>query len=295
MTRDAAGNFAKTGGAAATWDSQVYSDVGYTRCTVVCKARDTSLASMLGLNSDPTTNASYTSIDYALYLSAGTLLLYESGSAVATIGSYTTDDVLAIVYDGATIRYYQNQTLLRTAAVGSPNTKLFLDSSCFDVGAGFREVQFGPILTVGTFQLDPNATAKTDIATASSFTITKQQHSPDGQSFNDSILSVTVTPADNCDLIVSVSCWVQYAMAAAHTFADFQYSIQQDSAYVDEQHWFQPAPGATDSYGINLSYEKKFAGVKGVATTLKFMGAQFNSDDVLTVQNAQLRVIQQLR
>jgi hypothetical protein len=157
VTRSAAGIFTKTAGAGAGWDAQVYSDVWYTRCTVQFKAGDTTSHIMVGLNSDPTTDAYYASIDFAIYLEAGTVVIYESGAAVLALGSYTTDDQFSIVYNGVTVNYYQNQTLLRSVAIGSPNTKLYLDSSFYELGAAVRELQFGPIGNIATAQIDPNA------------------------------------------------------------------------------------------------------------------------------------------
>jgi hypothetical protein len=71
-------------------------------------ASQTNGAIMFGLNSDPTTNANFTSIDYAWYLNAsGTLEIYENGTGTGVgYGSYTTSTVLSITYDGSTITYW---------------------------------------------------------------------------------------------------------------------------------------------------------------------------------------------
>ncbi len=293
VTRDAAGNFTKTGGAPTTWDSSVYSLEGYTRCSVTFKAGQTNKAFMIALDTNATTNNSYTSLEFAIYCrNDGVIHIYESSTDQGAFGvAYSTTDQFAIVYDGTMVRYYQNQTLLRSVAVSSPNSKLYLDSSFFDTGAAVKELQFGPIMNAGTNSIDPNAATDVSVASTSSFTITHQQHSPDGQSFNDQILSLTYVPPVSCDVLVQINSYVSYAMASAHAFADFQYSIQQDSAYVDEQHQFMPAPGATDIFGFNVTYAKKFSVTAGVSTTFKFFGAQFNSDDVVTVQNAQLQLV----
>jgi hypothetical protein len=157
VSRGAVGHFVKTGGSGAAWDAQVYSKEWYTRCCTTFKPQDTSLAVMVGLNSDPTADASYTSLDYAIYLTGGALQIYESGSSVFTGGSYSTNDLFAIVYDGIAVRYYQNQTLLRQTLVASPNTKLYLDSSFYAANSGVDELQFGPIMNAGTYGIDPSA------------------------------------------------------------------------------------------------------------------------------------------
>lgn len=145
---------------------------------------------------------------------------------------------------------------------------------------------------VDTPEIVDGAVSETTVTTTGSLSITNTQHTPEGQSFNTLILSQTVTPAAACTIKVRVSCWVQYNMTSAHSFADFQYSLQQGSVYdgFQEQHWFLPNPGASDSFGINITHERTFSGSAGVATTLKFMGAQFNLDDSVSIQNAEMNV-----
>ena len=103
---------------------------------------------MIGLNSDPTTDDSFSSIDYAIYFNGGSLRIYESGSSIGTFGSVTTSDVVYVTYDGANIRYYRNSTLLRTVA-RSPGAALYLDASINTLN---KEVYayFGPSSSQGT-------------------------------------------------------------------------------------------------------------------------------------------------
>ena len=99
---------------------------------------------MFGLNSDPTTDASFGSLDYAIYLANGSIQIYESNNSVYTGGSYTTNDVFYITYDGITVRYYQNGTLLRSVA-RSIGSALYLDSSILTSALAFTNVSFGPM------------------------------------------------------------------------------------------------------------------------------------------------------
>jgi hypothetical protein len=99
---------------------------------------------MVGLNSDPTTDQAYGSIDYAMYPhGSGILYAYESGSLAATFGSYSPGDDLQVVYDGALVRYLQNGTVLREVMAG-PNLQFYLDSSFYDPGATATDIRFGP-------------------------------------------------------------------------------------------------------------------------------------------------------
>jgi hypothetical protein len=98
---------------------------------------------MVGLNTDPVTNASFTSIDYAMYFDVGTFQIYESGSSISSHGTYTTSDIFTITYDGYNIRYFKGSTLLRTVARAIGNA-LYLDSSFFESNGEF-EIYYGPM------------------------------------------------------------------------------------------------------------------------------------------------------
>jgi hypothetical protein len=94
-----------------------------------------------GLNSDPTTDQNYASLDYAWYCAgnnasgAGRLILYESGAAITDYGAgqYTSSTVFSIRYDGQWVRYYRDSSLMREKY--APGLTLFVDSSFADPGA----------------------------------------------------------------------------------------------------------------------------------------------------------------
>jgi hypothetical protein len=139
----------KTGGVTSTWDAQVYSLDGYTECyaDAVVSTVAAGAHQIFGLSSNPTATASYTGIDYALYNNGGTLQIYESGTLIGSYGTLAVGDILQVVYDGFTVRYKFNGTVIRgVPAVGK---KLFLDSSFFEVqvaqwkGLGFGKIAKG--------------------------------------------------------------------------------------------------------------------------------------------------------
>ncbi len=88
---------------------------------------------MMGLNTDPSTNTNYTSIDHAWYINGTTSQIYQNGNSIQTYDSISNGDVFKICYDGATIKYYHNNTLKRTESNQSATTTYYLDSSFFDV------------------------------------------------------------------------------------------------------------------------------------------------------------------
>ena len=125
------------------WDQAVYSTESYgAGVYATAKAGATTLYSMFGLNTDPTTNASYDSIDYAWYARGdGVLEIYENGVSRSTFGSYTTSTVLRVQYDGTNVTYLKDEVVQRTVAQAA--TTFYFDSSLNNDGLCFTSVDFG--------------------------------------------------------------------------------------------------------------------------------------------------------
>ena len=139
-------NATKTGGAAGWGTDQVYSKDGYTGgafASVVAIAPSGQDA-MFGLNTDPTTDANWTSLDYALQITSGTIWSYENGVYTGLTWPCAAGDVLTITYDGSNVRYLQNGTVLRTVAVAA-GIKFFFDSAFNAVGSQLNNIRFGPM------------------------------------------------------------------------------------------------------------------------------------------------------
>jgi len=115
------GNSISKGGETIAWDGGAYSIEGYTGgcyCSAMCSVSGINL--MFGLNSDPTTDANFTSIDYALYFSSGgDVDVYNNGVGQATVSIWTTSDIFSVAYDGVNIRYLKNGTIIYTQATTS--------------------------------------------------------------------------------------------------------------------------------------------------------------------------------
>lgn len=132
------------------WDSQAYSQESYVG-GAFCSARPnaTNAAMAFGLNTDPTTNADRSSIDYAWDLDAsGKARIYENGVLAwdnsGAPESYTSASVPSIVYDGVSVRYYLSGVLKRTVVPDTAQLRLYFDSSFFTVGGQLNDVAFGP-------------------------------------------------------------------------------------------------------------------------------------------------------
>jgi hypothetical protein len=135
----------KKDGGSSAWDSQAYSEQGYVHGVAVSfQAGQTDANAMMGLNSDPALDASYTSIDYAWFANYdGIAKIFESGAEIGNYGAYTTDTVFYIVYDGVNIKYYLDGVLKRTVA-RAVGDALYLDSSFHSPNAVIKMIAFGP-------------------------------------------------------------------------------------------------------------------------------------------------------
>ncbi|WP_415842170.1 Ig-like domain repeat protein, partial [Paracidovorax anthurii] len=136
------GTVTKTSGT-ADWESSIRSTVGVSGgASVSFKAGQTNKAIMVGLNSDPGVNDSYLSIDWAIYITYdGAMYAYQNGASVASLGTYTTGDVLSVEYLNGVVSYRKNGAVLRqeTANITQP---LYLDSSFYGTGGSIAGLKF---------------------------------------------------------------------------------------------------------------------------------------------------------
>ena len=114
------------------WNSGGYSTTSFTGgAKLTFKDVSAANSAMIGLNTDPSVNSSYSSLDYAFFLTAGIIRIYESGTNPYIGGAYVATDVFTILYNNDTVSYYQNNTCLRTVEAASGLTLSF-DSSFID-------------------------------------------------------------------------------------------------------------------------------------------------------------------
>lgn len=166
-----AGNVAtKTSVDAGTYNAGVYSRDSYTggAYAQAIFAASATNRPYFGLNSDPATDNDYASIDYALHFSSdGNVYASESGTLSAALGTWSAGDVGVVAYDGASVRYMRNGTVLRTVAAAA-GLRLFFDSAFKGQGDSLRGIRFGPlspVTNIGTGQLQNNAATEILLAT----------------------------------------------------------------------------------------------------------------------------------
>jgi hypothetical protein len=135
------------------WDQQVYSRDGYTGgAYAIATPLQVTAAMMFGLNTDPTTSASYDTIDFSMYVkNNGQTQSYRNNTPGITHdtfegsgipGTYASGDVLSVTYDGSTVRWLKNGVVLESQVVAIAGP-LYFDSSFNQVGF-LERIQFGP-------------------------------------------------------------------------------------------------------------------------------------------------------
>jgi len=134
------------------WDVQRYSAESYVGgAYITFIPSNTTYHFMVGLDTNPTENASFSSIDHAWYCTGnGTLLIYESGQSTDPTLLYTNNTVLSIIYDGRYVKYYKDGTLIRSVDKGiASNIKYYADSSFNSQNSEVRSLRFGPVGSIG--------------------------------------------------------------------------------------------------------------------------------------------------
>jgi hypothetical protein len=128
------------------WDGGFYSKDMFTGgAWVSAVVTDTAGYKAIGLDTDPSADGGWTSLDYGFYVANGTTPQYmESSAAVSMTGTLAAGDVIAVVYDGLNIYYLHNGAVLRTVAVAA-GLKFGIKGTIYTIGDGFHNIQFGPM------------------------------------------------------------------------------------------------------------------------------------------------------
>ena len=144
-------NIFKTSGS-ASWDNQAYVSTGFVAPITIefnktaSSSDDGASYAMISLNADPTTDASYTSLDWASYPYTTTQYsVYHNSSAITPpVAAWSTAAKWYLVYgvDGF-IRHYNGATQMYSVNKGAGQT-VYIDSSFYSVSAtngGFSNIR----------------------------------------------------------------------------------------------------------------------------------------------------------
>lgn len=116
------------------WGGSVYSTESYKGGASVSFVVDQANRDwMVGLNTDPTTNGDYSTIDFAIYPRGDLKFqVYENGSPVfLSVVDYAAGDVFTITYNGTSVVYSRNGVAFYTNTSPGANLTLFLDTSFY--------------------------------------------------------------------------------------------------------------------------------------------------------------------
>lgn len=126
------------------WDNHAYTTTGFQAPVTLefFKPADWgdngASYAMIGWNTDPTSNASYDTIDYAAYpFQQSTYYVYHNGSNVLASGSWSSGTKWYLTYDlDGWTRHYNGSTLMYQANRGAGST-VYVDTSFYAVNSTY--------------------------------------------------------------------------------------------------------------------------------------------------------------
>ena len=133
-------------GNTADWSYTVWSDVAVPNAGayLAFRAGETTVHKMMGLTANP--GGSYGNIHRALYADTGGVLrVYEDGTHLGQVSTYTTGDLLSVEIKDGWCTYRKNGTLLlrRATTTNNPSLPWYAIASFYSPGAIFKDVVFG--------------------------------------------------------------------------------------------------------------------------------------------------------
>lgn len=130
------------------------------------------------------------------------------------------------------------------------------------------------------------------VATASAQSVTLSKHSPDGETFRNSVVSLTYTPTQNCSAVLTVSGSASYTTGSTNNTVQLLGGIYLAGATwvaVDCLNKYSK-PGFTQNDFTGISGSRTFSLTAGTAYTFKFLICKWDSTDSATVDNIELRL-----
>ena len=133
------------------WDAGCYSRESYSfGCTASARFGDPTKDAMFGLNSDPAANASFNTIDYAIYNdpAVGSVSVWLNGIFQQTLQASVAAaaDIWAVRHDptAGTVAFYKNGSLIGTpiATASGRQPPFAFDSSLYNAGASLLDIVF---------------------------------------------------------------------------------------------------------------------------------------------------------
>jgi len=116
--------------------------------------------------------SSYTAQPYSQYSSGGQV--YVNGSQVATVSTYTTNDIIGVSFDASAseVKYFKNGSLVTTQTISNPNNILMFAGSHSDSSAGHSTYSFNfgsPSFAISSGNTDGNGYGNFEYAVPSGY------------------------------------------------------------------------------------------------------------------------------
>ncbi|WP_175402089.1 hypothetical protein, partial [Veronia pacifica] len=109
-------------------NSKRMSEYGFTDHYRLNMTVNETASSMIGLARSEST-ASYTDIDYALYVSYTNLYIYENGRSIGRVSALAKGDVLSIEVNNGSVKYLRNGDVVRETSYSGDTPDFYIDSS----------------------------------------------------------------------------------------------------------------------------------------------------------------------
>ena len=152
-------NIFKTSGSTA-WDNQAYCSTAFTAPVTMefnkqAGSGDNSLSyAMIAWNADPTSDASYSSLDYASYpYQTSGYIVYNNGTNINPGTSWSTANKFYLVYAANGYMYHYNGSNLLYSVNYGTGATVYIDSSFYSVDAtygGFSNIRVARAAWNGT-------------------------------------------------------------------------------------------------------------------------------------------------
>jgi endonuclease/exonuclease/phosphatase family metal-dependent hydrolase len=124
---------------------------------------------LAGLGTDTSASTNYATVDYAFNFSSATTWDIREKGVYKTEGNYSISDVFKIAIEGATAKYYRNDTLVYTSKTAVPGA-LVMDTTLVTMGAAVQVVASSGSTTATTTSPVTTAPMTTSTPTATSST-----------------------------------------------------------------------------------------------------------------------------
>lgn len=152
----------RTAAEAGNWDSGAYTRESFTGGAVMSFTSSTGAngSKMCGLADSANPAASYTDIAFAIYMPSGSLNVefYENGSYVGSYDLFGSGfdfatGVFSVAYDRRVVRFFANNTLMRTSSLTTANRRFRGQCSIYNQGSGLKNVRiepYNPVTVIGS-------------------------------------------------------------------------------------------------------------------------------------------------